>query len=78
MINLTFPVKSLLQAANPHKNRAILTNPSTVPEYQWVYYVDVLSNPLNERCLRRASPTLPQPKQLLTLEVVLAISLLKP
>ncbi|WP_414572342.1 hypothetical protein [Nostoc sp. CCY 9925] len=31
---LTFPVKSLLQAANPHKGRAILTNPSTVPEYQ--------------------------------------------
>jgi hypothetical protein len=31
---LTFPVKSLSQAANPHRGRAILTNPSTVPGYQ--------------------------------------------
>jgi len=26
MPNLTFPVKSLLQAANPHRGRVILTN----------------------------------------------------
>lgn len=39
--NLTFPVKSLSQAANPlyetlreHRGRAILTSPSTVPGYQ--------------------------------------------
>ena len=31
---LTFPVKSLLQAANPHRGRVILTNLATVPGYQ--------------------------------------------
>ncbi len=34
IVVLTFPVKSLSQAANPHTGRAILTNPSTVPGYQ--------------------------------------------
>ncbi|BAZ71140.1 hypothetical protein NIES4106_59370 (plasmid) [Fischerella sp. NIES-4106] len=38
---LTFPVKSLVQAANPHSCRAILTNLATVPGYQWEFYVDV-------------------------------------
>jgi|GEM_PF-1803814 len=46
--DLTFPVKSLLQAANLHRGHAILTNLATIPGYQWVYYVDVPSNPLNE------------------------------
>ena len=31
---LTFPVKYLLQAANPHRGRAILTSRATVPGYQ--------------------------------------------
>ncbi|MEH2107601.1 hypothetical protein, partial [Nostoc sp.] len=31
---LTFPVKSLLQAANLHKGHAILTSLATVPGYQ--------------------------------------------
>jgi hypothetical protein len=47
--DLTFPVKSLKIAANPHSYHATLTSPATVPGYQWVYYVDVLSNPPNER-----------------------------
>ncbi|WP_375480488.1 hypothetical protein [uncultured Nostoc sp.] len=34
LMHLTFPVKSLLQAANPHKNRAILTSLATLPGYQ--------------------------------------------
>ncbi|MBX9254766.1 pentapeptide repeat-containing protein [Desmonostoc muscorum CCALA 125] len=33
-VDLTFPVKSLLQAANPHRDRVILTNLATVPGYQ--------------------------------------------
>ena len=41
---LTFPVKCLLQAASPHRGRVILTNLATVPEYQWVFYFDVLSS----------------------------------
>ncbi len=34
LIVLTFPVKYLLQAANRHKGRVILTNLATIPEYQ--------------------------------------------
>ncbi|MEH1891541.1 MAG: hypothetical protein V7K92_19515, partial [Nostoc sp.] len=32
--DLTFPVKSLLQAASPHRGRVTLTNLATVPGYQ--------------------------------------------
>ncbi|MBD2536815.1 hypothetical protein H6G97_49335 [Nostoc flagelliforme FACHB-838] len=61
MSNLTFPVKSLLQATNPHKDRVILTNLATVPGYQLVFCFDVLGSRQDERCLRRAAPTLRQP-----------------
>ena len=48
MIPLTFPVKSG-QAANLHRDPAILTNLATVPRYQSEFYVDVPSSRLNEQ-----------------------------
>jgi CubicO group peptidase (beta-lactamase class C family) len=47
--NLTFPVKSLLQAANLHRGRVILTNLATVPGYQLVFCFDVLGSRQDER-----------------------------
>ncbi|WP_229496700.1 hypothetical protein, partial [Nostoc mirabile] len=44
MWKLTFPVKSVLQAANLHRGRVILTNLATVPGYQLVFCFDVLGS----------------------------------
>ena len=53
--DLTFPVKSLLQAASPHRGRVILTNLATVPGYQLVFCFDVLGSRQDERYLRHTS-----------------------
>jgi serine/threonine protein kinase len=60
ILDLTFPVKCLLQAASPHRGRVILTNLATVPEYQWVFYFDVLSS-------RQDGQQLQQPSEVLVL-----------
>ncbi|MCC5669326.1 hypothetical protein LC653_37195, partial [Nostoc sp. CHAB 5784] len=44
IVALTFPVKSVLQAANLHRGRVILTNLATVPGYQLVFCFDVLGS----------------------------------
>ena len=50
---LTFPVKSVLQAANLHRGRVILTNLATVPGYQWVFYFDVRGSRQDEQQLQQ-------------------------
>ena len=49
LINLTFPVKSLEQAANPHSCHAILTSLAKVPGCQLEFCIDVPSNHHYER-----------------------------
>ncbi|WP_138506477.1 hypothetical protein [Nostoc sp. PA-18-2419] len=41
------PIKSVLQAANPHRGHVILTNLATVPRYQLVFCFDVLGSHLS-------------------------------
>ena len=43
---MTFPVKSLLQAANPHRDRVILTKLTTVPGHIYTYS-QLLKNSFN-------------------------------
>ena len=52
--NLTFPVKSLWQASNPHRGRVILTSLATRLGCQWVFDFGVLGS-------RQGEQQLPQP-----------------
>ncbi len=50
---LTFPVKSVLQAANLHRGRVILTNLATGLGYRWGFYFDVRGSHQDERQLQQ-------------------------
>jgi hypothetical protein len=52
-LHLTFPVKCLLQAANLHRGRVILTNLATVPGYRLVFCFDVLDSRQDEQQLQQ-------------------------
>lgn len=50
---LTFPVKSVLQAANLHRGRVILTNLATGLGYRWGFYFDVRGSHQDEQQLQQ-------------------------
>lgn len=50
---LTFPVKSLLQGANPDRDRVVLTNLATVLECQLVFCFGVLGSRQDEQQLQQ-------------------------